>query len=140
MFINSNPIKNMEPSELVEQFFKYLLKQSLFLPSLWNVILPKCLGEDMKSSELVVIDLFREQRARWKLSVKINYSFMFVSHLRSVWHVVLRNYTVFCFFEQKLDVFCRILRSTTSKSMISTTTVSLTLVKRPKYGDTSGLL
>ena len=45
--------------------------------------------------------------------------------------------TVFCFFEQKLDVFCRFLQSykvvTTSKSIFKTTS-SLSQIQQPKYG------
>lgn len=80
------------------------------LPSFLNVVVLKNRWGKYESFG-TCCDLYM-QRAKGEVKVasKINYSFMFVSHLRSACHVV-QGVEVFRFFAQKLDVFWRFLHS-----------------------------
>lgn len=63
----------------------------------------------MNNSGIVVENVFKgdwwDQNNR-----QINYAFMIVPHLRSVWHVLL-GVTVIRFFQRKLDIFCQFPRT-----------------------------
>ena len=85
-----------------------------------------------------MIKLCRELRAKYKFVSKINYSFMFVSHVGSVWHAVqslfnARSFNVLLLQTETWHIL-PVSALVTSKST-SKTTVSLYQVQPPKYGD-----
>ena len=65
--------------------------------------------KNMNNSGIVVENVFKGE---WwdQNNRQINYAFMIVPHLRSVWHV-LRGVTVIRFFQRKLDIFCQFSRT-----------------------------